>query len=249
MKFVAKKIFLMGVVSSFIGCGGGSGNNSGVTGSNAVCNAFRIFNGAECDADNTPVVQLIIDGQATCTGTVISNDDVLTAAHCVQFIQRGVVATHDHGSQSAVAGVANPLSSVSGNFDVGLLKFPGIATNFNIVPAHFLVSTVLKSGDKIKVIGYGFDGTAALMNGNPRGVELRVNSIDENGIITFFDENNAGTCFGDSGGAATLNGKIVGTVESGSANCAQGNYNLFSNMQIKGNVDFIQEYVGGAVFE
>jgi len=225
-------------------CSGGGGGESVST----ACNAFKVFNGVECVSDNIPVVQILIDGQTGCTGTIITNDHVLTASHCV-LIGHNVVILHDHGQQTATVGVPNPLSSLSPNFDIGILTVLNVAQNLNVVPARFNLSTQLQVGDKIKVIGYGSDGTPSLANGNPRAIELQVNTINDQGIFALFDENNSGTCFGDSGGAATLDGKIVASVQGGGNNCAQGNFNTFANLQINGNVDFIKQYAPDSIFE
>jgi len=78
---------------------------------------------------------------------------------------------------------------------------------------------------------------------------LQVAAVEGGGILTLFDDSNSGVCFGDSGGAATLNGLIVGTVQSGGGNCAEGNFHLFADMQINGNVNFIKQYIPSAIFE
>ena len=243
-----KKVALLAGCLFFVSCGGGGGGSES---SASACNSFKVLNGQECASDSTPLVKLAIvkqDGTYTCTGTIISNDEVLTAAHCVRG-GRSWTAEHDRGTQSSTTTVINPFYDSSSAFDTALIRFPNIATNFNVSPAHFSSSRKTAVGDVIKVVGYGYDGTPTLPNNNPRGVELIVKYIDKGILFTSFNTDNAGACNGDSGGAATSNGLIVGTVSAGSSvGCAEG-LGLFTDVQTRGNVDFIRAFAPTAIFE
>jgi len=232
----ARQLILTLACTLLIGCGGGGGESTG-----GSCGAFKIFNGDECTSDSLPVVQLVIDDRGGCTGTIISDDVVLTAAHCIVGAKK-LVAAHDRGVQTATQMIANPLFGRGPGeaFDVGLARFPGIARNFGVRPAEFGLSRPTQVGDVLKVVGYGLDGTPALANGNPRGASLTVQAFIEGLIVTVFNADDAGTCFGDSGGAATYAGKIVATVQGGGNNCAEGNVNSFVDLRLNGNYSFLQ---------
>jgi len=243
-----KKVALLAGCLFFVSCGGGGGGSES---SASACNSFKVLNGQECASDSTPLVKLAIvkqDGTYTCTGTIISNDEVLTAAHCVRG-GRSWTAEHDRGTQSSTAAVINPFYSSSSAFDTALIRFPNIATNFNVSPAHFSSSRRTAVGDVIKVVGYGDDGTPTLPNNNPRGVELLVELISGGFLQTSFNTNNAGPCFGDSGGAATSNGLIVGTVVGGDVDSCAEAVGFFTDIQTRGNVDFIRAFAPTAIFE
>lgn len=238
----------------FTACGGGSGDGES---SLRACDAFRVLNGEQCFSDSLPVVSLRIRRgaqEAGCTGTIISNDTVLTAAHCVANSQ-GAQAIHDRGTQSATSGAINPLYDFDSTaFDTAILRFPNIASNFRVTPAKILISRRIAVGDKVKVVAYGSDGTPSLENGNPRGAELTIQGINSGLIGTVFDDGSKGVCFGDSGAAITLNGQIVGTVHGGInlpnvGSCASGNVNIFTDMQIKGNAEFVKTQDPSVVFE
>ena len=227
----------MALALSLYGCGGGGGSDS----SSGSCSAFKVFNGAECTSDSLPVVQLFINDKPGCTGTIISDDIVLTAAHCVVGAQK-LVAIHDRGEQAATAALANPLfrPGVGEAFDVGVVRFPSIAKNFGVRPAQFGLSRQTQIGDEMKVIGYGFDGNSSLVNGNPRGATVTVQGIERGLLVTLFNADGEGTCFGDSGGAATYDGKIVATVQGGGGSCGAGNIHTFVDLQLQGNYSFLR---------
>lgn len=246
-----RKVLAVLSIALLVGCGGGGGDGGS---GNSGCEAFKIYNGGECTSDSLPVVQLEINGSMLCTGTIISNDHVLTAAHCLMGAQ-SVLARHDRGVQSATSARVNPLYRADPMaFDVGVLEFPNIATNFGVSPARIFVSRRLSVGDRIRVVGYGDDGTPTLANGNPRGTELIVRDVVNGKVATVFADANSGTCYGDSGGAITLDGRIVGTVQGGinpqtPGSCTSGNINIFTDMQVNGNANFVRQASPGVVFE
>lgn len=232
----SRDIFVVAILSLLIGCGGGGSESSG-----GSCGAFKVFNGDECTSDSLPVVKLMANDQVGCTGTIVSDDVVLTAAHCIAGANK-LVASHDRGVQAATAALAHPLfgrgSGVA--YDLGVVRFPGIAKNFGVRPAQFGLSRRTQPGDILKVVGYGLDGTPALVNGNPRGVSLTVQGFLRGLIVTLFNADGQGTCFGDSGGAATFEGRIVATVQGGGDNCAEGNTNYFIDLALTENYSFLR---------
>jgi len=246
-------IALFSLLTVFVcSCGGGGGGSSDSSESTGVCDAFKILNGSECANDTLPVVSLVIDDVLRCTGTIISNDAVLTAAHCAA--QKSAVAEHGHGTQSSTLSTAHPLANVSPAFDIAIISFPNIAKNFGVTPARFGLSRRTESGDKLKVIGYGIDGSSTLANENPRGTELIVSDVRNGLVVTSFDTTNSSPCHGDSGGAATLNGLIVAAVHGGGLpdgtdSCAAGSIAIFADLQIQENIDFIKSQAPGATFE
>lgn len=248
MNRTLRSLFLiLGALMVVTACGGGGGGGGG---DSSACGAYaRVINGQECRETALPVVQLLIDGRPGCTGTIITSDIVLTAAHCLFAVTQSLVAQHDNGAQAHEGLLPHPLYGLSPNFDLGLVLFPNIANNFQVTPARVGLSQPVRVGDQLKVIGYGQDGSPSLPNNNPRAASLRVASIDPNGITAFFDENNAGTCFGDSGGGATLDGRLVATVQGGGDDCGPGNINLFTNLQDPANTEFLQLFAPGVVFE
>ncbi len=234
-------------------CGGGGGGDSK---SSSSCNFFKVINGEECRSDSLPIVRLEIfgtQGNVICTGTIASQDTVLTAAHCV-FQASRVIAVHDRGSIEANSATLNPLwftqsssqrlpagALVNPAFDVAVVNFPGIANLLGLPPVDIELSNAVKAGDQIDLVGFGEDGTGQpLINGNPRGTSIRVEAVEDGMIFSRFNSTNSGACRGDSGGGVFASGRLVGFVSGGANNCGAGNLSWFAWAQNQGNYDFIR---------
>lgn len=179
-----------------------------------------------------------------CSGTLISNNLVITAAHCFLNLPekttlhvyfgiilprmpmenvRSVEAFEMHPGFSPI--YENKII-VSSRHDIALLKFKGVLPHFS-KPAKVL-STLesLKEQDQLLVAGYGLKNDEYQMNSEGlRHTSVKIHSFWESHLILNQTDKN-GTCLGDSGGPAYLQTPqelyLVGATRGahkGSTNC------------------------------
>jgi hypothetical protein len=230
------------------GCGGGGGNDDNAS----SCGNFRVINGGECTRADIPTVLIKINtasGQLSCTGTVIGEDWVVTAAHCLTPDTTGVELIHDNGVATGEEGYTHPGYDGSSTNDVAVIKASGIRSNFGINKATIGLADRVQAGDFLTFVGYGVDNDGnfgqSLPNQNPRVTDIRVIGLDFGVIVTRFEETNSNPCFGDSGGGAFLDGRLVGVESSGrdERECREGGQNFLTDLQNGGNLGFIETLV------
>jgi secreted trypsin-like serine protease len=222
----------------------------------------RIINGTECSESNSPVVRINLlnaDGSgALCSGTMITADDVLTAAHCVVTSRVVAASVRVNGAEVPVArifphpDVRFDQEALAIFNDVAILQ---LANPVNLPTVPLLLSRDVESGDRFSIFGYGKDD-----NGNLdvlRSGDSRADTVTDQHIFAAFDgEDGSNSCNGDSGGPAvetvegdngqTLTG-IVGVVSSGNnPTCMAGDVSLYANIQGQSLRDFILSVVPDA---
>jgi secreted trypsin-like serine protease len=164
-------------------------------------------------------------GQAICTGSLVSATQVLTAGHCAMgatriFIVFGTdvaAAANDVGKIREVTGrqvdpsyikAANGLAS-SDHSDVAVLSFRGG------VPAGFapirlmnreLAKSVMKDEARIVLAGFGAsDYYASGGSGVLRKINTKIDKFYNSGRSVKVGTSDHGACHGDSGGPAIIN--------------------------------------------
>ena len=220
----------------------------------------KIINGSQCAVDGSPVVLLtLLTDQGVsgiCSGTLISNRAILTAAHCVSLPDEKVTLSGiDATVEGRVVEVSSYVAHPEYNFPQNDVAIVYLAKPVSVAPLPLLLSESLEGGDIINIYGYGL--TEDNTSGTLRSGKMKVTGVTAQNIIAVFDEEDKGSnvCNGDSGGPAvgvTQNGVpgIVGLTSFGTAEgCLSGDQSNFTNVQGSKILDFIQSHVSrvGAV--
>lgn len=249
-------------------CGGGSGGSNSSDATTDSCSQLslnaKVLNGTACSGlNNSPVVRVVtnfLDGsQGQCTGTMITDDDVLTAVHCfIDFdnlnnipVSAGILYGESDNLHSADAHtyLVSPLlrfESIAGE-DVVFNDFTilQLREKINLPTLPILVSSTPNVSDVVQIYGYGrvSQGTSEELNDNEDLIsgETVIRSVTNNHIRTDFQRDHSGTCFGDSGGPLvvmqgnqpTLAGVLSGFVELNghTADCGEGSISQYTNLQ------------------
>ncbi|MBN2359128.1 MAG: trypsin-like serine protease [Deltaproteobacteria bacterium] len=186
-------------------------------------------------------------GQEFCTGTLIAPQVVVSAAHCV-----GAAVTHldfaigpDSASPSAVIPIKKVLANpnynnssynITARADVAvyILKNPATQYFSAIEPIPFNDSALSDlRGKQVQNVGYGVTSPYSSSNTRRYWTAETVAEVSSYDFTTYFEQNNSGTCNGDSGGPSLyqVDGelRVVATVSWGDSQCQdEGHYALAS---------------------
>lgn len=172
-------------------------------------NLIPFINGGDKILAGDPIakstVMLETDGQY-CSATIISNNTLLTAAHCVNENEPWVLI-HFSGLEGTLSRTASrslrhegyqDLQGTTRN-DVALIFFEGGLPD-GFLPATILpVDKALEIGDDMQVAGYGAGGPLGVL----AKLNLKVSDfLDGKKLIKFAQTATRGICHGDSGGPA-----------------------------------------------
>lgn len=222
----------------------------------------RIVNGAVCSsADQSPAVAIRYFGGAYCTGSLVTPDVVITAAHCLEDADCSQMTVHAAGggsSRSVDNCIAHPDWVGTGditNNDVAILFLSGNLSGVNLVKVY--QNNDFEVGENVVMAGYGRNEDN---DENLRAVFNVISSFSTERISTEYiqGENGKGTtCNGDSGGPLYVlrnnEWQLVGTTSNGSAtDCAlpgaeDSDTSNWANLTSASNINFIAQNTDGVV--
>jgi V8-like Glu-specific endopeptidase len=186
----------------------------------ADSNGAAIINGTASDEAEDAVVFLRI-GDATCTGTLVAPNLLLTARHCVSVIdERGVVSrdrpantievysgrtTSEQGSANARGRELVTNRRVGSTLEGYDIAFVVLDRNVGAKTAPLRLSSGARDGETLTAVGWGLTENGDLPT---RRLKRDVVVAGGQGGIFAVGE---GICFGDSGGPAlSSRGAVVG---------------------------------------
>lgn len=187
---------------------------------------LRITNGEDIDFLDYPEVvrlQFSVDGRkvGNCTGTFVSHNTVLTAAHCRRYknSEARFQTAPDKYSEPAKQILIHPKYTRAGPFDLAVLLFSDRASMYwaTIAP------NAPQKGDPLVIVGFGRKNHNDTLSAHVKRLGHNVVDAVSGGVIEFSGVlsgpgtgEDAASSQGDSGGPMFVNGLLVGVTSSGS---------------------------------
>lgn len=206
--------------------------------STAAAGPSPILGGTPTTLGQFPTTVAIQAGGGLCTGTLITPDWVLTAAHCIQGVSAGTVRVHfgtvNLGQSNGVMRTPSALyphpmfsQNALGKHDIGLIKLSQPVSDLPMVPVN-LVREKAPVGIKVTMVGFGVtdsgtSGVQYVVEQTSVACSSFAGSNDD--LLCFSQVSGKGKCQGDSGGPsfANIDGRImqVGITSFGDQSCTQ----------------------------
>lgn len=218
----------------------------------------RIVNGADCvNPGASPIVRLAFLNGSTelgfCSGSMITNDTVLSAAHC--FLgnpTRVLVFSGDSLETSRRFEARNwsvhpgfgPVDNRVIN-DVAVVRLSA-GTGLPTLPVR--ISSNIANGEEVSIFGYGTDENGNFDFQDLESGEMRVSEVSTTHIGAAFNGEGSNTCQGDSGGPVLSRslGQVViaGVTSTGTqVDCLAGDTTYFTNLADPSVASFLQDAV------
>lgn len=207
---------------------------------------LKIVNGLEVPEETHPAVFWL----GNCTGTFVSDNTLLTAAHCIG--SSNTVRIRRRINATSLKVKVHPKTQVTGRlgaYDIAVVVFPD-----NTAPAVVSVKTSpVKPGDEALFVGYGRNSSSG-GSGVKRVGRNKVRSIDGGKTIVSSRSTsnpNSGedvsVAPGDSGGPLFINGAIAG-ITSWHSNYSRSGH---ANLTAEPNQEFLRAAISelGARFQ
>lgn len=207
----------------------------------------KIIKGASCSQGNSPIVKIVVNNQTICTGVIVGNRTVLTAAHCVGMKSELYRVQTGYDIYQVIKHVSHPHYRSQKHqriedYDVGLLQ---VDRDFleRRIPLHSV--TDLKKGELAIIAGFGL--TERNGYGQFRAGFMRVRRADGLSVSAQYTATLSDTCGGDSGGPLLvkrgLRWVLAGVTSNGNVHCTAPDDARFAALADSQIQSFLQEYI------
>ena len=153
-------------------------------------------------------------GAGLCSATLIHQQWVMTAAHCVDSMDGNgttyfMLGTDWQDGLERLTTVTDmyihPDYTGSGYHDIGLMKLQNTISNVDPMPVNDDAMSSLDIGKDITYVGWGNSDNNGNGSGTKRTVTVQIDALDWYNIYTYDESGEQGNvCSGDSGGAALM---------------------------------------------
>lgn len=178
----------------------------------------EIVTAADPIAKSTVALEISVpEGTALCTGSIIADDLIVTAAHCVQAHGTGMrILFGLKSNSSAITRKASDArvpqeyqgenSTGIDQYDIGLVRFPGGLPAGYVAAQVLPESIALADNESVTLSGYGItDGSTHAGSGTLRKTDVKIKIANYGRTEVLLDQSKGhGACHGDSGGPAVV---------------------------------------------
>jgi len=205
------------------------------------------------------VAALIIAPSGLCTASLIHEQWLVTAAHCLQgktttdvqilFDRLDIRASGGHFNFAAQILIHPGYTGVLGDNDIALIKLADTERGRTVYP---VARNVVEIGVELTQVGYGSTAAPNIGSGIQRKLVTKsttcasvgAGAVDATKVLCFAADDGNGTCFGDSGGPSFITAGarlIVAGVTSFGANQQCTGYDAAT--MVAAEIAFVDQYV------